>query len=126
MDWVVSLVGGTYTDSTYISGAEPAGTCTPGAWSVVGTCKFAPGACPAGTCMAAPGAWPVGTCMFALETWSVGTFLPSAWSASTGKRGASAYASCARQVGTCLNAPEALGLTGPSTHGVEHKGHGSR
>ena len=50
--------------------------------------------------------------------------MPSAWSASTGKRGASAYASCARQVGTCVNAPEALGLTG-RTHGVEHKGTGA-
>ena len=70
-------------------------------------------------------AWPAGTCMFAPETWPVGTYMPSAWSASTGKRGASAYASCARQVGTCVNAPEALGLTGRSTHGVEHKGTGA-
>eukprot|EP00439_Symbiodinium_sp_Y106_P014845 s4171_g2.t1 len=38
--------------------------------------------------------------MFAPEAWPVGTYVPSAWSASTGKRGASAYASCARQVGT--------------------------
>ena len=64
----------------------------------------------------------MGTCMFAPEAWPVGTFMPSAWSASTGKRGASAYASCARQVGTCVNAPETLGLTGRSTHGVEGTG----
>ena len=55
------------------------------------------------------------TCMFGPEAWPVGTYVPSAWSASTGKRGASAYASCARQVGTCVNAPEALGLTGCRT-----------
>ena len=99
---------------------------------MVDTCKFAPEAWPAGTCMAwpalrvrvhleHPGAWPVGTSMFAPETWPVGTYMPSAWSASIGKRGASAYASCARQVGTSVNVPEALGLTGRSTHGVEHK-----
>ena len=72
------------------------------------------------------GAWPVGTCMFAPEAWPVGTYMPSACSVSTGKRGASAYASCTRQVGTLVTALEALGLTGRSTHGVEHKRHGSR
>ena len=38
MGWVVSVVGGTYTRirSPYgQSGAEPAGTCTPGAWPVL-------------------------------------------------------------------------------------------